>query len=101
MRPKFLSLIGAFLSAFGVSYFAAKTLSELGDWGQLWATDPKIIIVALIVTMLPLALAWGGIWFVERAKDAFSQAGKLLWMTILAWGILYIGLVVLGLMRLQ
>lgn len=101
MRPKFLSLLGAFLSAFGVSFFAAKTLSELGDWGTLWSQEPKIILVALLATLVPLALAWGVIWFVEQAKNGFSQVTRLVWLTALSWGWLYIGLVILGLMRLQ
>ena len=101
MRPKFLSLIGAFLSALGISYFAAKTLSELGDWGVMWQQEPRIIIVALAATLVPLGIAWGVIWLVEQARDGFSQVMRLVWLTALAWGWLYIGLIVVGLMRLQ
>src|SRR3569623_411650 len=101
MRPKFLSLIGAFLSALGISYFAAKTLSELGDWGVMWQQEPRIIIVALAATLVPLGIAGGVIWRVEQARDGFSQVMRLVWLTALAWGWLYIGLIVVGLMRLQ
>jgi hypothetical protein len=96
-----LTLLGAFLSAFGVSFFAAKTLSELGDWGVLWQQNPHALIIALLVTIGPLAVAWGAIWLIEKGKDGYSHFLRLVWMTVLAWGWLYIGLVVLGLMRLQ
>ena len=101
MRPKFLSLLGAYLSAFGVSFFAAKTLTELGDWSLVWAQEPRVIVVALVATVVPLAVAWGAIWTIEKAKDGYAQLFRLGWMTALAWGWLYIGLVAVGLMRLQ
>lgn len=101
MRPKLISLLAAFASAFGVSFFAAKTLSELGDWGVMWQQEPRVIIVALAATLVPLMVAWGAIWFIEKAKDGYSQLFRFAWMTALAWGWLYVGLVVLGIMRLQ
>jgi|SRR6185503_11201098 len=101
MRPKFLTLLFAFLSAFGVSYFAAKTLSELGDWNLLWQQNPHALIVAVLATLVPLGLAWGAIWMIEKANGTYGQVLRLVWMTVLSWGILYVGLVILGLMRLQ
>jgi hypothetical protein len=101
MRPKLLSLLAAFVSAFGVSFFAAKTLSELGDWGVVWQQEPRVIIVAIASTVVPLAVAWGAIWNIEQAKTTYSQFMRLGWMTALAWGWLYAGLVIVGLMRLQ
>ena len=94
-------MLGAFLSAFGVSFFVAKTLTELGDWSLVWAQEPRVLVVALLVTLPPLGVAWGAIWMIEKAKSGYSQFLRLVWMTALAWGWLYIGLVILGLMRLQ
>jgi hypothetical protein len=101
MRPKFLTLLFAFVSAFGVSFFAAKTLNELGDWALVWAREPRVLVVALVVTLVPLASAWGAIWMIEKGKTGMSQWMRLVWMTVLSWGVLFVGLVILGLMRLQ
>lgn len=101
MNFKFPALILSLASAFGVSYFAAKTILELGDLERMLSTELNVLIAALVATLVPLAIAWGGIWLVSEAKNTYSQIMRLLLMTIAAWGWLYIGLVVVGLMRLQ
>lgn len=98
---KATALVGAFLSAVGVSYFVWKTLYELGDWRLMWAQSPNIIIAALIATIPAALAAWGAIYLIEKQKDMYHQVLKFVLMVVLSWGWLYIGLVVVGFMRLN
>jgi hypothetical protein len=89
------------LSAGGVLYFAASTLIGLRDWGRWMAEQPNVLLVALLVTLAPLAVAWSGLWLVARAETTRGQIIKLLATQIVAWAALFVGTVYLALLRFQ
>ena len=101
MNIKLISLVLAWASALGVSYFAFDILISLGDWGAVWVSSPYILFIALLVSLVPVSFVWAGIVLIEQAKTTKGQVVKLLITSVLAWAWLYIGAIYLALLRLQ
>ena len=89
------------LSALGVSYFAFDLLVSLGDWGKVFSTQPLVLILSLIVALPPACAVWLAIILIEQAKNNKQAWIRLLGLSFAAWGWLYIGSVIVALMRLQ
>ncbi len=89
------------VSAFGISYFAVDTLVSLGDWGRVWTTDPKLLIEAFIVAIPPACAAWLGIVLVEQAANTRRIITVFLLTVVGAWVWLYLGTLMLAIIRLQ
>ena len=101
MNQKTIALILAWASALGVSYFAFDLLVSLGDWAKAWATQPLVLILSLVVALVPACAVWLAIILIEQAPSAKSAWLRLLGLSVAAWGWLYIGSVIVALMRFQ
>lgn len=101
MNPKITSLVLAWASAAGISYFAFDTLTSLGDFALVWATTPGILVTALLVTVPPVCAAFMGIIMIEQSPTTRRVITWLLVALLGGWAWLYIGAIILALMRLQ
>jgi hypothetical protein len=101
MNTKTISLVLGWGSAIVLSYFAFDLLTSLGDWARVWATEPKILIISLIVSVPAVCLVWLSIILVEQAKNTKSVLLRFLGMHVPAWAWLYIGAIFVALLRFQ
>lgn len=101
MNAKVISLILGWASALGISYLAFDALTSLGDWGYVWSTTPMVLIVALLVAVPAVCLSWLGIILIEQAKNNRSIITRVLLVIIPSWIWLYVGWIIVGIMRLQ
>jgi hypothetical protein len=101
MNPKIISLVLAWVSAAGILYFAFDTLTSLGDWGRAWSVEPFILIFAIIVSVVPACASLMGIILIEQSQKTRDIIKWFLIATLGSWAWLYIGTIILGVMRLQ
>jgi len=101
MSAKTISLVLGWGSALALSYFAFDLLTSLGDWGRQWALEPKVLIIALLVTVPAVCLVWMGIILIEQAKTTKSVLLRFLSTHVSAWAWLYIGAIFVALLRFQ
>jgi hypothetical protein len=101
MSAKYISVVLAVLSALGVVYVAGGILLGLGDFAWVVANELNILLVALVVTLVPAAATWGGIWWVHSAKSVQGYVGRLLASSAFAWAWLFFGSIYLAVLRFQ
>jgi hypothetical protein len=101
MNLKVMSLVLGWVSAAGILYFAFDTLTSLGDWGRAWSVEPFILIFAIIVTVIPACASLMGIILIEQSQKKRDIIRWFLIATVGSWAWLYIGAIILGVMRLQ
>ncbi len=98
MNTRLISVFLSLLSALGVSYIALDTLLGFGSIEQL-TMDMRIFVTALIVTLVPIAIGWAGVWWVSQSKTMHGYSLKLLGSSALAWAFLFFGSIFLALQR--
>lgn len=101
MNARTITLLLAGVSALGIAYFAVDMLLGLGDLEWIATTEPKILIVALIVTLVPILIAWGGTWWIYKAENIKLFILKIASLHMVAWAWLFFGSIYLALMRFQ
>jgi hypothetical protein len=101
MSIKTFCLFLATISALGVGYFAVDALISLGDYGALATADLRVLVTALAINIVPIVVAFGGVWWVSRAQSAKGYIGKLLASSAIAWAWLFVGSIYLALLRFQ
>lgn len=100
MQIRLITVFLSLLSGLGVSYFVIDTWRSFGVVSQFLG-DTRVLVTAIVATIVPLVIAWAGLWWVYNAKTTRGYILKLLGSSLLAWAFLFFGSLYLALLRFQ
>jgi hypothetical protein len=101
MKLKTILIALAWASALGISYFAFDSLTSLGDFASAWGREPLAVILSLLSTVPPIVAVWMSIILIEQAEARKQIIKWFLLCAALPWAWLYIGTLIVGIIRLQ